>query len=78
MKTQVYHVMTPPEPLDRKTSRSICNAVGERLQRDLRPDSLPSSSNIDRLLEIMSRQERDNSPRSSQDNRNAANLPVSR
>ncbi|WP_257168254.1 hypothetical protein [Bradyrhizobium sp. SRS-191] len=33
------------EALDRKTSRSICEAVGERLQRSLPPDgtSLPDS-----------------------------------
>ena len=67
-----------PDPLDRKTSRSICNAVGERLQRDLRPDSFPTSSHIERLLETMSKQERDNSPRSSGDNRNVANFLVSR
>jgi hypothetical protein len=33
------------DQIDRKTSRSICNAVGERLQHDLRPDhqsKLPS------------------------------------
>jgi hypothetical protein len=79
MKTQVYHVMTgvPSDILDRKTSRSICNAVGERLQRDLRPDSFPSSSHIERLLEIMSRQERDNSPGSSGDDRKPSNFPVS-
>jgi hypothetical protein len=68
----------PPDSLDRNTSRSICDAVGERLQRDLRPDCLPSSSHIEHLLEAMSRQERDNSPGSPGDNRNAANLPVSR
>jgi hypothetical protein len=80
MKTQVYHVMTvaPPELLDRNTSRSICDAVGERLQRDLQPDSFPSSSHIEHLLETMSRQERDDGARSSGDNRKAANLPVSR
>jgi len=70
--------VSPPDLLDRKTSRSICNAVGERLQRDLRPDSFPSSSHIEHLLEIMSRQERDNSPSSSGDKLKAANLPVSR
>ncbi|MGY3453004.1 hypothetical protein [Bradyrhizobium sp. USDA 4353] len=33
------------EALDRKTSRSICEAVGERLQRSLPPEqsSLPES-----------------------------------
>ncbi len=27
------------EQIDHKTSRSICDAVGERLQQNLRPDS---------------------------------------
>ena len=30
------------EPIDGKTSRAICDAVGERLQRDLRPERLAS------------------------------------
>jgi hypothetical protein len=31
------------QQIDRKTSRSICDAVGERLQQDLRPELQPSS-----------------------------------
>ena len=27
------------EEIDRKTSRSICDAVGERLQQNMRPES---------------------------------------
>jgi hypothetical protein len=68
----------PPDALDRKTSRSICDAVAERLQRDWRLDALPSSSHIEHLLDTMRRQERGIGPRSSGDNRKAANLPVSR
>jgi hypothetical protein len=34
MKSQTTDVI---EQIDRQTSRSICDAVGERLQRDLRP-----------------------------------------
>ena len=51
--------MTPasPDPLDRKTNLSIRDAVGERLQRDLRPDSLPASSHIEYLLDAMRKQE---------------------
>jgi hypothetical protein len=30
------------EPIDHRTSRSICDAVGERLQQNLRPSRLPS------------------------------------
>jgi hypothetical protein len=38
------------EQIDRKTSRSICDAVGERLQRSLRPESLLPSSHLDHLM----------------------------
>jgi hypothetical protein len=40
------------EPIDRKTSRSICDAVGERLQQSLRPDDSPRlSSHLEHLLD---------------------------
>jgi hypothetical protein len=39
------------EPIDHKTSQEICNAVGERLQRELRPQSSASSPHLERLLE---------------------------
>jgi hypothetical protein len=48
------------ETMDRATSRSICDAVGERLQRDLRPDSLPPSSHLQHLIDELRR--RDESP----------------
>jgi hypothetical protein len=38
------------ETIDRKTSRSICDAVGERLQRDLRPDTSHLSSHLEYLM----------------------------
>jgi hypothetical protein len=38
------------EQIDRKTSRSICDAVGERLQHNLRPESLGPSSHLDHLM----------------------------
>ena len=41
----------PIEPIDRKTSRSICQAVGERLQQTLRPDSTRLSSYLEQLLD---------------------------
>ena len=37
------------EPLDHKTARSICDAVGERLQQSLPPDATPS----DRLQHLL-------------------------
>ena len=46
-----------PEPIDHKTSRSICDAVGERLQQDLRPQSFTSSSYLEYLLEELRKQD---------------------
>lgn len=40
------------EPIDHRTSRSICDAVGERLQQNLRPEaelSQPLRQLIDQL-----------------------------
>ena len=45
------------EPIDRKTSRSICDAVGERLQQDLRPQSFTPSSYLEFLLEELRKQD---------------------
>ena len=39
------------EPIDGKTSRAICDAVGDRLQRDLRPETIRSSPHLQRLLD---------------------------
>ncbi len=38
------------EEIDRKTSRSICDAVGERLQQSLRPQFMSPSPRLDRLI----------------------------
>jgi hypothetical protein len=38
------------EPIDRKTCRSICDAVGERLQQSLRPEPLHLSSHLEHLM----------------------------
>jgi hypothetical protein len=38
------------EPIDRKTCRSICDAVGERLQKDLRPERSDLSPRLRELL----------------------------
>ena len=39
------------DPIDRKTSRSICDAVGERLQQNLRPETSRLSSHLERLMD---------------------------
>ncbi len=45
------------EAMDRKTSRSICDAVGERLQRNLQPESrLPNE--LQRLVDELNHRDR--------------------
>lgn len=53
------------EPLDRKTSRSICDAVGERLQQNLPPESLQLSSPLQHLLDELRKRDNDGRPMSS-------------
>ena len=45
------------QQIDRKTSRSICDSVGERLQQDLRPESLQPSSYLQHLIDELRRRE---------------------
>jgi hypothetical protein len=45
------------EQIDRKTYRSICDAVGERLQQDLRPVSSHLSSHLEYLMEELRRRD---------------------
>ena len=52
------------EQIDRKTSRSICDAVGERLQQSLRPEPSRLSSHLEHLLDELRR--RDSEPSKSQ------------
>ena len=47
------------EPIDRKTSRSICEAVGERLQQNLRPETLRLSSHLDQLMDELRKRDED-------------------
>jgi hypothetical protein len=53
------------EPIDRKTSRSICDAVGERLQQNLRPESLRPSSHLEHLMAELRNRDNEDRPRSS-------------
>jgi hypothetical protein len=45
------------EGIDRKTSRSICDAVGERLQQNLRPESLALSPRLQHLMDELQRRD---------------------
>ena len=42
---------TDSETIDRKTTRSIIEAVGERLQRDLRPETSRLSPRLQHLMD---------------------------
>ena len=48
------------EQIDRTTSRSICRAVGERLQQDLRPENSELPSHLRYLMDELQRQDRCN------------------
>jgi hypothetical protein len=45
------------EPIDRSTSRSICQAVGQGLQQTLRPDAMRLSSDLEHLLDELRRRD---------------------
>lgn len=47
------------EEMDYKTSRSICDAVGERLQKDLRPERSDLSPRLRELLNELRRHDDD-------------------
>jgi hypothetical protein len=53
------------EQIDRKTSRSICEAVGERLQRDLRLESQRPSSHLQHLMDELRRRDSEDRLKSS-------------
>jgi hypothetical protein len=43
------------EPVDRKTLRSICDAVGERLQQNLRPVTSTLPDHLEGLMDELRR-----------------------
>ena len=45
--------------IDRKTSRSICDAVGERLQQNLRPETSGLSSHLQHLMDELRKRDKD-------------------
>jgi len=53
----------PSETIDRATSRSICDAVGERLRRDLHPEALQRSSRLEYLIDELRRRDHESRPR---------------
>lgn len=49
--------------IDYRTSRSICDAVGERLQQSLRPDLSGLSPHLQHLLDELRKQDRESQRR---------------
>jgi hypothetical protein len=45
------------ETIDHSTSRSICDAVGERLQQSLRPDASQPSPRLQHLMDELRRRD---------------------
>jgi hypothetical protein len=58
------------ESIDGRTSRSICDAVGERLQQYLKPQMLVPSPHLEHLLDELDRAERDSRAKDRSDRRN--------
>ena len=51
------------ETIDHATSRTICDAVGERLRQSLRPEALQPSSHLQHLIDELRRRDQGNQPR---------------
>jgi hypothetical protein len=45
------------EQIDHNTSRTICDAIGERLQQSLRPDTSRLSSHLQHLMDELRRRD---------------------
>jgi hypothetical protein len=55
-----YRINESSEQIDRATSRSICRAVGERLQQDVRPDNSELPSHLQALMDELQWRDRRN------------------
>ena len=53
----IAHPTNGPVPIDGKTSRSIRDAVGERLQQSMRPDSTHLPERLRQLMNALREQE---------------------
>ncbi|HWN77346.1 MAG TPA: hypothetical protein VNN81_05590 [Bradyrhizobium sp.] len=58
-------VTNQSEQIDQRTSRSICDAIGERLQQRLRPDTSRLSSHLQHLMDELRRRDSEGRWRSS-------------
>jgi len=53
----IGRIDSSPEFIDHKTWRSICDAVGERLQQNLRPAKSELPANLAQLIEELRRRD---------------------
>jgi hypothetical protein len=51
------HTNNEVESLDHRSSRAICDLVGERLQQVLRPESTATSSYLEHLVDELRRRD---------------------
>ena len=58
-------IIDSSEQIDRRTCRSICDAVGERLQKDLRPGSQRMPSHLEHLMDELRKRDSESPPKSS-------------
>jgi hypothetical protein len=61
----ISRITETSEQIDRKTSRSICDAVGERLRQNLRPESLRPASHLQHLMDELRKRDSEDRLRSS-------------
>jgi hypothetical protein len=52
-------ITEPSEQIDHKTSRSICDAVGERLRQSLRPEVSRLPSHLEYLMDELRKLDRE-------------------
>jgi hypothetical protein len=58
-------ILNNNEQIDYRTSRSICDAIGERLQQDLRPELSRLSPRLQLMLDELHRRDHEDRLRSS-------------
>ena len=63
--------ITDNETFDYRTSRSICDAVGERLQQSLRPEISSLSPRLQHLMDELRRRDSEDSRRTSNQGANS-------
>ena len=53
-------IVDPFDQIDHATCRSICSAIGERLQHNLRPEAFALSSHLRHLMDELRKRDNEN------------------